>query len=101
MTGGRIDLPIACSLEGRALEQRAEDWITLLAIATARRAIPGGLEIVLDSAISRAQVQALVDQERECCPWMSMQITRSENGLIVSISSPDPTGERQIHAWFG
>lgn len=96
----RIDLPIACSLEGRALEQRADDWAALLKNATGRREIRGGLEIVLPDARARAKLQSLIDQERECCPWMSMEIAQTDDGLTLAISSPDPIGEGQIHAWF-
>jgi len=97
---GRIDLPIACSLEGPGLADRRDDWAALIAVATERRAVLGGVQITFDQPSLRDRIRDLIDKEQECCPWMSMQLSEADGSLSLSISSSDPTGERQIHAWF-
>ena len=97
----RINLPIACSLEGDALELRTHEWEQTLVGVTGRNPIPGGVELRFVTSDVREQLQVLVDREAECCPWMTMRITDRDEGLSLSISSADAMGERQIHEWFG
>lgn len=98
MGDGRIDLPIACSLEGPALEARTDDWARLLATSTGKRPITGGIRVNLDPTW-RDRLLELIERESECCPWMSVTFTEGPT-LALSITSGDPMGERQILDWF-
>jgi hypothetical protein len=98
---GQIDLPIACSLEGRAFEERTENWGRLTARVVERRTIPGGVEVAFDGSVDVVRLRSLIDAEGECCPWMSMRLSENVSGLVLSISSSTPTGEQQILDWFG
>ncbi|MEA2517186.1 MAG: hypothetical protein QOG16_1024 [Actinomycetota bacterium] len=95
----RIDLPIACSLEGAALDARTDAWSEVLKGAESRVSIVGGIQFRFDGDAT-GTLQPLIDEEAACCPWMSIRLSKQEGKTVLSISSPDPLGERQILEWF-
>jgi hypothetical protein len=64
------EIPIACSLSAADLAERQHLWRELLDTSQrAREPIPGGLRLTVRPGAG-AQLHALIDLERDCCPWI-------------------------------
>ncbi|MGH9243390.1 MAG: hypothetical protein ACRD29_03545 [Acidimicrobiales bacterium] len=84
------DIPIACSLDGPAREERLAAWRTLAAQAdddsapapTTRR-----LRFRPD-AVDLAGVAALVQAELECCPFFRFTLTADAAAVVLAVEAP-------------
>lgn len=66
---------IACTLGPAELRDTQAAWQKLMSASLiAREQVPGGLRLRFHPASSKA-LQQLVDIERECCAWISFEIT--------------------------
>ena len=77
------EIPIACSLSAADLAERQRVWQALLGTdLLARESIPGGLRLTVRPGAG-PQLHALIDLERDCCPW----ITFAVNGESVTMTA--------------
>lgn len=78
----------ACSLEGRAFQERIA-WITELNGKYLRRAQRQGttLTLIYDPA-ARHDVEALVSREQECCAFLEFRIADNSEGASLAITVP-------------
>lgn len=78
----------ACSLEGRAFQERIT-WIAELNRKHLRRAQRQGttLTLIYDPA-ARHDVEALVSREQACCAFLEFRITNSSEGVCLDITVP-------------
>ena len=78
---------MACSLSAGDAGARKADWERLLAsVAVTRTPVAGGTRIALaplDGA--RAELQRLLEAERECCPFLDFELEEGEGTLVVTI----------------
>jgi len=101
--------PIACTLSAADLPNRQRAWRSLLdSSLLARERIPGGLRLTVRPGAGQ-QLKALVDLERDCCPWITFAVdpesatmTAQDEGEEVlvqmfSLDSPLNTPERAAH----
>jgi hypothetical protein len=96
MNQSNIDeIPIACRLSASDLVERQRVWQALLDTdLLAREPIPGGLRLTVRPGAG-PQLDALIDLERDCCPW----ITFAVNGESVTMTAVGD-GEEALRQMF-
>jgi DNA-binding transcriptional MerR regulator len=90
---GRSDDPaVVCTLEPAAMPGRVEDWQRLLATASGREPIDGGVRVrfpATDPAFA-AEVAALAAAEQGCCAFYRFAVVIDGDGSIcLDVRSPD------------
>lgn len=83
------DVSIACTLEPDAMPERLAGWNKLLAGATGRTAIPGGLRIEFDHAVDLGEIAGLVAAEQRCCAFFSFSLTVDHRGVALEVRAPE------------
>src|ERR671936_3147218 len=67
--------PTVCTLSAEELENRELAWQKLLASGLVIRSrVPGGIRLTAERGAAAALMQ-LVDLERECCPWITFDVS--------------------------
>jgi hypothetical protein len=92
------ELPIACSLPGRELTDRAAELLPGLArLATSSVPIDRGyrFEFVASSECLHAVV-AVIDAERACCRFMHFQLTVEPDAGPIRLDVTGPPGTREF-----
>ena len=74
------DEPIACTLAPDSMGGRVDDWWRLMAHATTRVALDGGVRVELDADTPADQLMRLVAAEQSCCRFMQFAITVDGRG---------------------
>ncbi len=84
MTTYRATSPtVACTLSAEELRDTRSAWEKLLrASLVLREEIPGGLRLVVNDGSAPA-LSALIEIERECCPWITFEL----DGPAVSMTA--------------
>lgn len=83
--------PIACTLTGSDQAERLHDWRQLLAHATSRHAVDGGLRIGLP-ATAAAQVAELAAAEQQCCGFFDFTLRLADGELHLEVRAPTEAG---------
>ncbi len=95
MTPGRDAVPIACSLDGAALGERAEEWRALVAASVA--AVEAGattVRLVLDDSDGAlAAAVALAQREKRCCAFFDVSIALEADRRTLVLAVPDGAEE--------
>ena len=91
---------IACSLEGRDLEVRIDEWHALLADVVDRQQITHGVRLVLGTSAALAGAAHLAVAEHGCCPFLSFALTVDGRGTAIEVTAP-PDGRALLDAVFG
>ena|SRR5438309_4348947 len=82
--------PIACSLGASERVARGREWDALLRSALLeRRPTSRGarLRFARDDAVAAA-LERLVAAERECCPFLELELSRARGELVLEASGP-------------
>jgi hypothetical protein len=87
-----VEIPIACTLESGAAQQRVDRWRQVFSVAVARteRVTPGRLSCGLKADL--ADLQALVflaQEEKACCPFFSFSLEIEADSLTLVVEVPD------------
>jgi hypothetical protein len=87
-----VEIPIACTLETGAAQQRVDRWRQVLSVAVARteRVTPDRLSCGLKADL--ADLQALVilaQEEKACCPFFSFSLEIEADSLTLLVGVPD------------
>jgi hypothetical protein len=81
-------LPIACSLDRAALDERLAAWARLGdAHLRERIEISGGLALVYADAAG-ATVRELARLESECCAWASWRVMPEDGAVRLEVTAP-------------
>ena len=85
---GPEDQEIACSLTAAAAAQSGRDWAALLSRATTS-GTRDGVRIELENLPGvRGELERLVALERDCCPFMAMDIRTHDAALVLTVTAP-------------
>lgn len=86
----RLEVPVACSLTGPERGCRAGEWSELLASATAREQIAGGVRVTCpaDPTLTVA-VARLAAAELECCPFFDFTVHLTPASLMLEVRAPE------------
>jgi MerR family transcriptional regulator, copper efflux regulator len=97
----QVSEAIACSLGYGQAKDRAREWARLLERGAAElEPIAGGIRIELREDGLAAELERLVAAERACCPFMSMHVERTDEGLALTVRAP-VEAEPLLAALFG
>jgi hypothetical protein len=95
MTPERAVVPVACSLDGAALAERAEEWRALVATSvTAVEADATTVRMVLgDSDGALTAAVALAQREKRCCAFFDISIALGADRRTLVLAVPDGAEE--------
>ena len=84
-----MDIPIACSLTPGELADRRGEWAALRAYRTGERRTATTLTTTwrLDEN-ARAELERLVAAERECCAFLSLELTFRDGSATLVTAFP-------------
>jgi hypothetical protein len=97
-------LPIACSLDSRALAARQSDLrASVLAEATATERLPDGYRWRFSTGENLVgRIGAVVDGERLCCRSLRFQLQADPDGAAVTLDVTGPEGTAEfLESWVG
>jgi hypothetical protein len=81
--------PIACTLDGGSYQDRIA-WIAELARDGLRRHTRTDLTLELRYAPEvAAKVHEMVDKERQCCAFLSFEMTENRDAVQLKITAPE------------
>ena len=87
-----VPLPIACTLTGASLEERAA-WLGRLGEAALIEAVWDGNHLALRFRPEAADdVRELVRAETECCPFLGFEVESRVDQLRLGITGPPDAG---------
>lgn len=91
--------PVACTLSGAAVEERAGEWAALLGDVVERRPIDGGVRLTLGSTPAHT-VAELAARELQCCAFFGFSIRLDHDGVALDVTGP-PEAQAMIYELFG
>lgn len=86
-----MNAPIACSLSARDYRRRADDIREISRRALrSTRPVAGGLRLTFaDAGGARSRLEALVAAEAVCCPFLTLDLRRSGDDLVLDVTGPE------------
>lgn len=92
---------LTCTLDPDAMPGRVQDWQRVLASATSRRVIDGGVALTFPSEPSLAgELAALAAAEHACCSFLAFTLQISADGTELQVRTP-PEAAELVTALFG
>ena len=80
-------VPIACTLTGDDQDVRILQWRRLLAQATAREPVPGGIRFTLPATLAGPAAE-LAAAEQRCCPFFRFTLVLADASLQLTVQAP-------------
>jgi hypothetical protein len=93
---------LACSLSAAEGAERAARWRALLdtdPLSRTPTSVGRRLALSPDPAVA-AEVDALIAAERDCCSFLTLDVERCDDALIIHISGP-PDAAAIVETMFG
>jgi len=84
------ETPIACSLDGHDYELRlsAIRWIGRQAVLSAEARPDGATLSFQSSKALNERLNAFVEAESECCPFLTLELKTNQDRLVLNIAAP-------------
>ena len=83
------DVPIACTLDARSMSDRIAAWHAVLAAATDRVGVDGGLRIEFGHEVDVGELGRLAAAEQQCCAFFSFLLTVDAAGVALEVRAPE------------
>lgn len=85
------DLPVVCSLEGGALEQRLTAIAELGAESLVEHVEEGGRHVLRfhRGPRSRSRLEGIVSAEAACCAFLNLSLDDDGDHLVLSVAAPE------------
>ena len=85
-----MEQPIACTLSPGRVPDRTGELAALAARALRSReqTADGERLVFTDSAESERELRAVIAAEASCCAFLRMDLTRTDDGLVLDIAGP-------------
>lgn len=91
---------VACTLGASDMAGRIRDWQTLLASATAREPLDGGVRVAFPSGTPVGPIAELVAAEQACCVFFHFALTVDDRGVALEVTAPAEAGD-VVYGLFG
>ena len=92
---------IACTLTELDLRNRRAAWMKVGRYATETNPIHGGVSFLFSSSPGVEESLALlVELERDCCAWMTIDLHPTDAGLAVAVYGSGDDGEAAARETF-
>jgi hypothetical protein len=81
---------LACTLEGKELEERVRAWMEVASRARDRKVEPGRIVSVYprDTAL-RERLRELIAAEAECCTFLKFSIAEGHDTMTIELRLPE------------
>ena len=85
------DPPIVCSLTAAELPARLAEIRAVgeHALLSSRQTTDGAVLRLRPGAGTRTRVEALLQAEEECCPFLAFELSEREDAIVLTIRSPE------------
>jgi MerR family transcriptional regulator, copper efflux regulator len=105
---GSAAVPIACTLDGRDMASRLDEWNALLSakqdalggVRARRRLDDGGLRLEFGSGVDVTEIARLAAAEQGCCQFFRFALVIDDRGVALEVHAP-PDAEPVVAALFG
>lgn len=95
------EVPVACDLPPGDFDQRLA-WIAKLNRTALLRTQREGRRLILTYGRSQAGlVHEMVDRERQCCGFLSFEVTKGQDSVTLVIEAPEEVADFVPHLLFG
>jgi hypothetical protein len=93
------ELPLACSLSGEEIRDRAARWelLSRSALLESSRNEHGAVLRFRDAPEVQRELAELVGLERECCPFLRLDLRAEGEALLLEVSGPPEAGAMIDH----
>jgi hypothetical protein len=93
-------IPIACTLTTGDLQERLEDWATVVrSPGSTITMTDAGVQIEVEPSMA-SDAERLVAAERECCGWATWSLVEVGPTLLVGVTSDDEVGVKTLQETF-
>ena len=94
---GQAPPPVICMLDPTQRSSQKLEWSDISSLALTIERMDTGVRATF--ALDRqAQLQDLADREQDCCgSWLSVEISSSDAGLVLDVTTENPDGVALIH----
>lgn len=83
-------VPITCTLDAGERSGRIDDWTALLASASSRTPIGGGIRVTFPSRAGLAgEVAELAALEQHCCSFFTFTLDIRADAVVLDVRAPD------------
>jgi MerR family transcriptional regulator, copper efflux regulator len=92
------DAGVGCSLSSAELADRVSDWRSLYADALIRETVRDGVAVAVlaRSAEVMRRLQALIEAEGSCCPFLDFRVHEEDNVVTVEVRSSASDAEDTV-----
>ena len=87
-----MEIPVACTLEAPAAQQRIERWRAILSTAVTHTERPAPTRLACELRADLVDLQALIllaQEEKACCPFFTFSFDVEADALTMVIGVPD------------
>lgn len=83
-------IPLTCTLDEAALDERIRDWQGVAARATSRRVEDGRVVATYpNDAQLLARLRDLIAAEAECCSFLRFRLDETPDAIVTELRLPD------------
>jgi hypothetical protein len=98
-------IPLTCTLDEVALDERIRDWQGVVARATSRRVEDGRVVATYpNDAQLLARLRELIAAEAECCSFLRFRLDEMPDAIVTELRLPDdlpPSMRARVAELFG
>lgn len=84
-----MDVPIVCTLDPGTMPDRLTEWAGVLATATRRTAIEGGLRVEFGGGVDVGVLGRLIGAEQRCCAFFQFVLVVDADGTALEVRAPE------------
>ena len=92
--------PVACSLPAGDAVDHSRTFSDLMGMVVSSEPLVDGIALTFHSGLAD-KVDEFVAREAECCSFLTLVTSRSDEGVRLEVSSENPDAHRMIDTMFG
>lgn len=92
--------PVACTVESSKIALRALNLPDLEGLALSAERIERGAAMTFPAGLEKS-LRGLVDQEAQCCRWLSIDVIRAGDEVRLEMTSDNPDGQPIVESLAG